>query len=544
MAGMITARTPVEEALSILRDQEGFFLTNNERDVSQSDFRSRIMPQTTLKAAPLRDQVGYFSFEVTGGASVHMDLLKKQISPFDKLRVIKAAMPDTPIQAVCRGANLFGYRHYPEEVQRFVVSKFAKYVEVWRVYDFLNCVPNMEVVFEEVKKAGKILQPAICYSTGPEHTVDWYVKKAEEIVEITGEDIILCLKNHSGLGTPQGIHDLVKSIIERFPGLIVSYHGHNTDGNDTARAYMAIMGGAKICDVGDHGMSGFYGPPPALTVAQTLREYGKDSPGLNFKALAETSEVLRHQRTFYAHLESPYRCHDPTVASYKLTGGAMSSVFEQAEKGGFADRIDEIFTEFAKVHVELGNFWAVTPGSQILWTTAVANVLEGDRYKRVSNDLKDLLRGRYGPLPFYRPEEWIYEKVLGDTSPEEMSWRELNAKSATKSSPAEDIEGRRKFLEREMKRKASDEELALYLMFPFDTINYLKFEERYGRVWLLPPSAWFKRGGFAQGEKIEFADLNGKNHTIEIVSTAKMEREVVTSLLVDHQFQAIGCKLE
>lgn len=538
MAGVITTKTPLSQVIGILRDQDGFFLTNNERDVSQSDFRSRIMPQTTLKAAPLRDRVGYFSFEVTGGASVHMDLLKKQINPFDKLRVVRAAMPDTLIQTVCRGSNLFGYRHYPEEVQRFVVSQFAKYVDVWRVYDFLNHVPNMEVVLDEVKNAGKILMPAICYSTGPEHTVDWYVKKAEEIVAITGEEIILCIKNHSGLGTPQGMSDLVKAILERFPGLVVSYHGHNTDGNDAARAYMSIMGGGKICDVGDHGMSGFYGPPPALTVAQTLKEYGKSSPGLDLKSLAETSEALRHERTYYAHLESPYRCHDPTVASYKLTGGAMSSVFEQAEKGGFADRIDEIFTEFAKVHVELGNFWAVTPGSQILWTTSVANVLDGERYKRPTNDLKDLLMGRYGPLPFYKPEDWIYEKVLGDKSPDEMTWKELGAASAR------DIEGRRKSLEIELGREADDEELALYLMFPFDTINYLKFEERYGRAWLLPSWAWFKRGGFDQGEKIGFTDPSGKNHTIEVVSTARMEREVVTSLLVDHQFQAIGCNID
>jgi len=145
------------------------------------------------------------------------------------------------------------------------VREFAKYLEVWRVFDFLNYIPNMISVFEEVKKADKLLEPCICFSTGPEHTDEYYVSKVREILEVTGEDIILCIKNHGGLGTPARIGRLVAAIKQTFPDLIIHYHGHNTDGNDIGRILEAVKNGAKIVDAGDHAFTGFYGPPPILT---------------------------------------------------------------------------------------------------------------------------------------------------------------------------------------------------------------------------------------------------------------------------------------
>ncbi|MGW8288519.1 MAG: pyruvate carboxylase, partial [Desulfobulbales bacterium] len=165
------------KALQILRQADGYYLTNTARDLSQSDFKNRILLHTDLLAAESRENANYFSLEITGGASVHVDILRKQVDPFLKLELLREKMPNTMFQTLCRGVNLFGYRPYPQNVIRFAVREFAKYVDVWRVFDFMNHIPNMQAVFEEVQLADKILEPSICFSTGPEHTDEFYVGK-------------------------------------------------------------------------------------------------------------------------------------------------------------------------------------------------------------------------------------------------------------------------------------------------------------------------------------------------------------------------------
>ncbi|NTV54495.1 MAG: pyruvate carboxylase, partial [Syntrophaceae bacterium] len=400
--------------LDRIRRSKGYFMTNTERDLSQSDFKNRVLPHTQMLVAGERNACGYFSIEISGGASVHVDMLRKQINPFEKLRVLKSMMPDTLFQTLVRGINLFGYRPYPDNVVRLTIQHFAEVIDVFRVFDFLNDVRNMVPVFEEVKRAGRILEPAICFSTGPEHTDAYYVKKVGEIIEVTGEDVILCIKNHGGLGTQKRIGDLVKAILDRFPGLLIHYHGHNTDGNDIGRTVEAVRHGAKIVNGGDHSFSGFYGPPPILTIVETLEDYGYPCVGINKQAVIDTSNKLRPEREHYKDFESQFLGFDPTVQIHKLPGGATGSSFEQAVKGNFLHLMPEILQqELPKVQVELGNWWSVTPGSQILWTTAVNNVLKRARYKDANDDLKNLMLGRYGDLPFHKPDDWIYEAVFG-----------------------------------------------------------------------------------------------------------------------------------
>lgn len=544
MEGRITTEMSAEEILGMLQDADGYYLCNNERDVSQSDFKNRLMPMTTVQVAPHREATGFFSVEVSGGASVHVDLMRKQVNPFERLRISRKAMPNTLLQAVCRGASLFGYRHYPENVIRFAVREFAKYVDVWRVYDFLNHVPNMIPVFEEVQRAGRILMPSICFSTGKEHTDDYYVEKVKEILEVTGSDVIMSIKNHSGLGTPRRIGHLVEAIRKSCPDVILHYHGCNTDGNDIGRMITAVLAGVKICDVADHGLGAVYGQAPALTLIQTLRDYGKEAIGVDVQPLVRASDVLRRERRIYEPFENLFRGHDPTVASYKLTGGAAGSTFEQAEKGGFLDRMPEILEEMGRVQIELGNWWSVTPGSQILWTTAVNNVLYG-RYERPSLDLRNLILGRYGPLPFYDPQEWICEKVLEYQRSDGKKWHQILADEGGVVKPKDiDLDREHQDLETKLGRPASNEDRALYLLYPFDGVSFLKFEARYGKTWLLPPAVWFRQGGFKSGERITFEDENGKPHCIEIISTRREGSTVITSLLVDHAFHTRTVTLE
>jgi pyruvate carboxylase len=543
MPGRITRGMSPGEILAGLRASAGYYLCNNERDVSQSDFKNRLMPMTTVRVAPYREAAGFFSVEVSGGASVHVDLMRKQVNPFERLRIAQRAMPLTLLQTVCRGSSLFGYRHYPENVIRLAVREFARYVDVWRVYDFLNHVPNLVPVFEEVQKAERLLMPSICFSTGPEHTDRYYVGKVKEILDVTGPEVIISIKNYAGLGTPKRIGQLVESVCAAFPGLVVHYHGCNTDGNDIGRMSAAVLAGAKICDVADHGYGSVYGQAPALTLIQVLDDYGKQAVGMDIPSLIKSSDLLRQERKIYEPFESPFRGHDPTVSSYKLTGGAVGSTFEQADKGGFLDRMPEILTEMARVQAELGNWWSVTPGSQILWTTAVNNVLYG-RYDRPSLDLKNLLLGRYGPLPFFKPEAWISEKVLEYQRYDGKKWPQILAEeSGVQKLPDADLAMERRRLESELDRPVTEEELVLYLQFPFDATAFFKFEARYGKVWMLPPEVWFRRGGFKDGECLTFADEYGVPHSIEVISTRREGDHVLTTLLVDHSFQSFSVQV-
>jgi pyruvate carboxylase len=522
----------ITEVLKIMRQADGYYITNTARDMSQSDYKNRILLHTDLLAAPSREEAGYFSLEITGGASVHVDILRKQVDPFLKLELLREKMPNTMFQTLCRGINLFGYRPYPQNVIRFVVKEFAKYVDVWRVFDFLNHVPNMQAVFEEVQAAGKILEPCVCFSTGPEHTNEFYVKKVQAILDVTGNEIVLCIKNHGGLGSPKRIGDLVDAILQKYPDMVIHYHGHNTDGNDIGRIVAAAMAGAKIVDASDHAFTGYYGPPPILSVIHTLKEYGRTAVGINEAAIMETSEVLQPERKYYEYFESQIKGFDPTVQIHKLPGGAMGSSLEQAAKGGFLDKMPEILhKELPKVQVELGNYWSVTPGSQILWTTAVSNVQGGDRYGNCSGDLKNLLLGKYGPFPFYQPPDWIYEKAFGP------DWKKVLAEQGGMEAIEDiDIDKERKVLADKLGYAPTEQQLVTYLQHPNDAVNFFRFEEKFGRVYVLPPSILFRRGGFKLGEIIAFKDHSGKEHIVEMGPKQESEdgSETNVYLNIDH----------
>ena len=531
----------VSYVLDKIRNNKGYYITNTERDLSQSDFKNRIMPHTQLLAAKPRNEAGFFSIEITGGASVHVDMLRKQMNPLEKLEVLGQSMPDTLFQTLCRGINLFGYRPYPDNVVRLTVQSFARYVHVWRVFDFLNYIPNMIPVFEEVKKAGRILEPSICFSTGPEHTDAFYVDKVRQIIEVTGEDIILCIKNHGGLGTPKRMGELVEAILEKYSDLIIHYHGHNTDGADIGRIVSAVRKGAKIVDASDHAFTGFYGPPPILTVLDILDDHGYHATGIDRQAIMDTSNVLRPEREYYRDFESQFLGFDPTVQIHKLPGGATGSSFEQAVKGGFLHRMPEILQkELPRVQLELGNFWSVTPGSQMLWTTAVNNVLKNARYKDSSDDLKNLMLGRYGEFPFYRPADEIYEAVFGP------DWKEIvECDTCYQKIEDVDLDVEKKVLEHRLGRTATEDELVLYLQHPNDAIDFFKFEAKYGKTWVLPPSIWFRKGGFTLGEKFEVPDVFGRLHTIEIGPQRKTKSgDAATYLIIDHHPEPILTEMD
>ena len=353
---------------------------------------------------------------------------------------------------------------------------------------------------------------------------------------VTGEDIILCIKNHGGLGTSKRIGELVRAIHTKYSDLVIHYHGHNTDGDDIGRIVAAVQNGAKIVDASDHAFTGFYGPPPLLSVVDILAEYGYDAVGIDRQAVIDTSNKLRPEREYYRDFESQFLGFDPTVQIHKLPGGATGSSFEQAVKGGFLQKMPEILQkELPRVQVELGNWWSVTPGSQILWTTAVNNVQKGERYKDANDDLKNLMLGRYGDLPFYQPADEVYHAVFGS------DWKKIvECDTCYQKIEDIDLEVEKKVLEHRLGREATDDELVLYLQHPNDAVDFFKFEAKYGKTWVLSPRIWFRKGGFNLGEKFEIPDAEGKLHSVEIGPQRKTKSgDTATYLIIDHHTEPI-----
>ena len=276
-----------------------------------------------------------------------------------------------------------------------------------------------------------------------------------------------------------------------FRRLVLHYHGCNTDGNDIGRMVAAVLAGAKICDVADHGYGSVYGQAPALTLIQNLRDYGKKAVGMHIRPLLESSDILRQERKIYEPFESPFRGHDPTVSHYKLTGGAVGSAYEHADKGGFLERMPEILAEMARVQAELGNWWSVTPGSQILWTTAVNNFLYG-RYEKPSLDLKNLILGHYGPLPFFEPEDEICEKVLEYQRADGKKWQQILEEEGGMRSPGRRTSSRKsRRWKAKLDRAVSDEDLCSISSSPLTPCHFSS-----SRTTTARPGCCRRRSGF------------------------------------------------
>jgi pyruvate carboxylase len=258
---------------------------------------------------------------------------------------------------------------------------------------------------------------------------------------------------------------------------------------------------------------------------------GRTAIGIDEDAVIETSDVIRDQRPYYAQFEAQIKGFLPTVQIHKLPGGAMGSSLEQASKGGFLDKMPDILhKELPQVQKDLGNYWSVTPGSQILWTTAVSNVLDEDRYGNPSGDLKNLLLGKYGPFPFYKPADWIYEKAFGP------DWKKIvEEEGGVEEIEDMDIEQERKTLAERLGTEPTEQQLVTYLQHPNDAVEFFKFEEEFGKSYVLPPSIFLRQGGFALGETLIFKDHDGKEHMLEIGPAQETEDgETNVYLNVDH----------
>ena len=366
------------------------------RDAHQSLIATRMRSEDMLPICAKLDKVGYWSIEMWGGATFDACLRFLKEDPWERLRILRAALPNTRLQMLLRGQNLLGYRHYSDDVVRAFVQRAAgNGIDVFRIFDALNDARNLRVAIESVKAAGKHAQGAICYTTSPVHGIPQFMAMAKEL-ENMGCDS-LAIKDMAGLLTPYVSADLVKALRDTVK-LPIHIHSHATAGLANMCQLKAIESGCLYIDTALSPFSGGTSHPPTESMVAALKGTGYDT-GLDLPLLQEIGMYFYEVRKKYRRFESEFTGVDTRVQVNQIPGGMISNLANQLREQGALDRMNDVLSEVPRVREDLGYPPLVTPTSQIVGTQAVLNVLTGSRYKSITNEVKYYLQGRYGRPP-------------------------------------------------------------------------------------------------------------------------------------------------
>ena len=366
------------------------------RDAHQSLIATRMRTEDMLPICPKLDEVGYWSLEMWGGATFDTCLRFLKEDPWERLRKLRAALPNTRLQMLLRGQNVLGYRHYSDDVVRAFVKRAADNgMDVFRIFDALNDVRNLRVAIEAVKESGKHAQGAICYTTSPVHGIPQFMAMAKEL-EAMGCDS-LAIKDMAGLLTPYITADLVKAL-RNTVNLPIHLHSHATAGLANMCQLKAVESGCLHIDTALSPFSGGTSHPPTESMVAALKDTVHDTE-LDLALLQEIGMYFYEVRKKYHRFESEFTGVDTRVQINQIPGGMISNLANQLREQSALDRMNDVLTEVPRVREDLGYPPLVTPTSQIVGTQAVLNVLTGSRYKSITNEVKYYLQGRYGRPP-------------------------------------------------------------------------------------------------------------------------------------------------
>ena len=366
------------------------------RDAHQSLFATRMRIDDMLPIAGKLDQIGYWSMESWGGATFDSCIRFLGEDPWDRIREIKKAMPNTPQQMLFRGQNILGYRHYADDVvMKFVERAAVNGIDVFRVFDAMNDMRNLETALRAVKQVGKHAQGTISYTVSPVHTLELWIDQARQI-EDAGADSI-CIKDMAGLLTPYVGFDLVTRL-KKAVGIPIQLHAHATTGLSTSTILKCVEAGIDNIDSAISSMSMTYGHSATESVVSIFKDTDRDT-GLNIEKLEEIAAYFRPVRKKYAEFEGSLRGVDSRILVAQVPGGMLTNMEGQLREQGAEDKLDEVLAEIPKVREDLGFIPLVTPTSQIVGTQAVLNVLTGERYKTITKETAGVLRGEYGAAP-------------------------------------------------------------------------------------------------------------------------------------------------
>jgi pyruvate carboxylase subunit B len=384
------------------------------RDAHQSLLATRMRTRDMLPIAEKMDQVGFFSLETWGGATFDTCIRYLNEDPWERLRALKKAMPNTPMQMLLRGQNLVGYRHYADDVvDRFVEKAAVNGVDIFRIFDAVNDIRNMERSIKAAKKMEKHVQGGISYTISPVHSIELFAQFAVQLAQLGCDSI--CIKDMAGLITPQNAHDLIRAV-KKEVNLPINLHTHCTSGMAQMSYFHACQAGVDILDVAMSPLSGGSSQPATESLVASLQGTPYDT-GLDLELLTEIKRYFEKIMEIYAPVFNAISARlDTNVLVYQVPGGMLSNLVSQLIEQKALDKYDEVLAEIPKVRKELGYPPLVTPTSQIVGTQAVLNVITGDRYKMVPKEVKDYVKGLYGKSPAMIDPR-VRLKVLCDEEP-------------------------------------------------------------------------------------------------------------------------------
>lgn len=386
------------------------------RDANQSLIATRMSFDDFEPILSTFDKAGYYSLECWGGATFDSCLRYLNEDPWERLRKIKKACPNTKLQMLFRGQNVLGYKHYPDDVVRLFVRKSVENgIDIIRIFDALNDIRNIEVSVDETLKCGAHASGAICYTISPVHNLESYVKLAKEIEALGVHSI--CIKDMAGLLSPKEGYDLVKALKENIKVPIV-VHTHSTTGLGFMTLLKCVEAGADVIDTAISSFSGGTSQPATETLIYTLKQFGYE--------VAVDENVCQNINNFFKDIRAKaldrkllnplVMATDTDALIYQVPGGMLSNLVAQLTAQGKLDKLDEVLEEVPKVRKELGYPPLVTPMSQMVGVQATANVLSGERYKNVAKEIKSYVGGEYGRAPA-KIDEKLQKMILGEEKP-------------------------------------------------------------------------------------------------------------------------------
>ena len=490
------------------------------RDAHQSLLATRMRIEDMLPIAGKLDQVGFWSIESWGGATFDACIRYLGEDPWERIRLLKAAMPNTPQQMLFRGQNILGYRHYADDVVRKFVERCAvNGVDVFRIFDAMNDVRNLETAIKATLEVGKHAQGTISYTVSEVHTIDSWVDMGKRLEDMGSHSI--CIKDMAGLLRPYTAFELISRLKETV-GIPIHMQCHATTGLSTATCVKAAEAGIDNIDTAVSSMSMTYGHSPTESLVAIMEGTDRDT-GLDINLIEEIAAYFREVRKKYAKFEGALRGVDSRILIAQVPGGMLTNLENQLREQGASDKLDDVLAEIPRVRKDLGMIPLVTPTSQIVGTQAVINVLQGERYKVISSETAGVLKGEYGDTATPVNAE-LQERVLEGAEP--VTCR-----------PADLLEPELEIQTEELTRIAGDKGIRLADDVVDDVLTYslfpqigLMFLENRDNPDAFEPAPWDEPEApaavpavtSAGGAGVYSVRVNGKEFTVEVAESGQL----------------------
>ncbi|WP_295803597.1 sodium-extruding oxaloacetate decarboxylase subunit alpha [uncultured Microbulbifer sp.] len=481
------------------------------RDAHQSLFATRLRLDDMLPIAEKLDKVGFWSLESWGGATFDSCIRYLGEDPWERIRELKKAMPNTPQQMLFRGQNILGYRHYADDVvEKFVERAATNGVDVFRVFDAMNDMRNLQTALAAVKKQGKHAQGTISYTVSPVHTMDMWVDLGRQLEDMGADSI--AIKDMAGLLRPYEGFELVTKL-KAAVDIPIHMQCHATTGLSTATALKCVEAGIDNIDTAISSMSMTYGHSPTEAVVAILEGTERDT-GLDIHLLEEIAAYFREVRKKYAKFEGSLRGVDSRILVAQVPGGMLTNMENQLREQGAGDRLDEVLEEIPRVRKDLGYLPLVTPTSQIVGTQSVLNVLTGERYKSISKETAAVLKGEYGATPAEVDRE-LQEKVLEGGEPVTCRPADLLSPELDKLSAELLEKATQDDIELEQGERQIDDVLT-YALFPQIGLKFLKNRDNPAAFEPVPTGNEGAEVKNDNGEGVYTVNVEGQSYTVTV----------------------------